>query len=281
MTKIVFIADVFAEQWLGGGELNNQELIQLLKDRGCEMFSVKSESVKMDFLQNLQDDVKIIISNFIQLTEDCKTYIKENCQYIIYEHDHKYLKSRDPSVFENYTAPDEEIINLEFYKNAKAVVCQSKLHADVVEKNIKTGNVISVGGNLWSLEVLDLLSSLGKKEKKDLYSIWNSYNPIKNTPLAKAYCIRKNLEYDLIDEMPYEDFLNRLTDNKYFIFLPQTLETLCRVVVECRMTGMTVLTNSKLGATSEDWFSLKGEELIDIMRKKREEIPSLVLEVLE
>ena len=47
------------------------------------------------------------------------------------------------------------------------------------------------------------------------------------------------------------------------------------------MAGMTVLTNNKLGAVSEDWFSLKGDELIDTMRKKREEIPSLVLEKLK
>jgi hypothetical protein len=151
----------------------------------------------------------------------------------------------------------------------------------VVERNIKTGNVISVGGNLWSLEVLDLLSSLVKKEKKEKYSIWDSFNPIKNTALVRAYCIKKELDYDLIGEMPYKKFLNKLTDNKYFVFLPATLETLCRVVVECRMAGMTVLTNNKLGAVSEDWFSLKGDGLIDIMRKKREEIPTLVLEKLK
>jgi hypothetical protein len=44
------------------------------------------------------------------------------------------------------------------------------------------------------------------------------------------------------------------------------------------MAGMTVLLNKRIGATSEDWFSLKGEELIAIMRKKRTEIPDMVLE---
>jgi len=281
MTKIVFIADVFAEEWLGGGELNNQELIKLLEERDCQVFAVKSDSVNLNFLQKMQDDVKVVVANFVRLSEDSKSYIENNCEYLIYEHDHKYLISRDPSIYENYIAPDEDIINLGFYKNAKAVICQSKLHADVVKKNIKTENIISVGGNLWSLEVLDLLSSLGDKKKKEAYSIWDSNNPIKNTALTKAYCVRKNLKYELIGEMPYEDFLNQMTDNKYFIFLPETLETLCRVVVECRMAGMTVLTNNKLGAVSEDWFELKGDDLINTMKKKREEIPNLVLELLK
>ena len=155
MNKIIFIADIYAEEWLGGGELNNEELVKLLREKGCEVFTVKSESVNLEFMQHWQSGVKFIISNFIGLSEDCKKYIQDNCEYLIYEHDHKYLKSRDPSGFKDYTAPKEEIINLDFYKNAKAVLCQSKLHAEVVEKNIKTGNVHSVGGNLWSLEILD------------------------------------------------------------------------------------------------------------------------------
>ena len=280
MNRIVFVADVFAEQWLGGGGLNNQELILLLKERGCEVLAIQSSSMNLEDMQKMEKDVKYIIANFIQLREEVKSYIQENCEYVIYEHDHKYITSRDPSIFENYAAPKEEIINLDFYKNAKAVLCQSKLHAEVVEKNIKTGNVHSVGGNLWSLEILDLLSSLGEKEKEEKYSIWNSPNPIKNTSLVRAYCIRKGMQHELIGNLPYEEFLNRLTDNKYFIFLPETLETLCRVVVECKMAGMTVLTNKKLGAASEPWFALKGKELIDIMKKKREEIPNLVLEKL-
>jgi len=80
--------------------------------------------------------------------------------------------------------------------------------------------------------------------------------------------------------LPYEEFLHKISNNKTFIFLPQTLETLCRVAVECRMTGMSVITNKKLGAASEDWFSLKGTELISFMREKRNTICSQVEELL-
>jgi len=36
-----------------------------------------------------------------------------------------------------------------------------------------------------------------------------------------------------------------------------------------------------LGATSEEWFSLKGKELIDLMRQKRESIPKYILETIK
>ena len=96
-----------------------------------------------------------------------------------------------------------------------------------------------------------------KKKKRKKYSIWNSSNPIKNTSLVRAYCIRKGMQHELIGNLPYEEFLNRLTDNKYFIFLPETLETLCRVAVECKMAGMTVLTNKKIGGIQRALVRLK------------------------
>ena len=42
------------------------------------------------------------------------------------------------------------------------------------------------------------------------------------------------------------------------------------------MMGLSVVTNSLVGATKEDWFSLKGEELIEFIKNKRIEIPNIV-----
>jgi len=278
-SDIIFVADVFVDQIIGGGELNNDELIKILRSQGCTVTEKKSYEITLGFLKSRLKS-KFIISNFIFLPLEIKDFIEQKCDYLIYEHDHKYLTTRDPSVFENYQAPKNNIINLNFYKNAKAVLCQSKLHAEVVKKNLGFNNIVSVGGNLWSLDSLNFLREMNKKAKKDRYSIWKSENPIKNTSKTIMFCKHKNYDFDLVGNLPYRDFLNKITDNKNFVFFPETLETLCRVAVECRMAGMSVLTSDKIGAASEDWFSLKGDDLIDKMLEKREEIPSLVLEVL-
>ena len=278
-SDIIFVADVFVDQIIGGGELNNDELIKILRSQGCTVTEKKSYEITLGFLKSRLKS-KFIISNFIFLPLEIKDFIEQKCDYLIYEHDHKYLTTRDPSVFENYQAPKKNIINLNFYKNAKAVLCQSKLHAEVVKKNLGFNNIVSVGGNLWSLDSLNFLREMNKKAKKDRYSIWKSENPIKNTSKTIMFCKHKNYDFDLVGNLPYRYFLNKITDNKNFVFFPETLETLCRVAVECRMAGMSVLTSDKIGAASEDWFSLKGDDLIDKMLEKREEIPSLVLEVL-
>ena len=42
------------------------------------------------------------------------------------------------------------------------------------------------------------------------------------------------------------------------------------------MMNMKVITNSFVGATREKWFKFKGDDLIDIMINKREEIVNTV-----
>ena len=68
--------------------------------------------------------------------------------------------------------------------------------------------------------------------------------------------------------------------NKSLVFLPETPETLSRVIVEARMMNMGVVTNKLVGAASEPWYSLKGHDLIKVFHDKRDEITDIVLENL-
>jgi len=132
--KFVFVADFFANQILGGGELNNEELVKIFKSHGHEVTKINSHMVTTSFI-NRNKKKKFIIGNFINLRKECIETLYDK-QYIIYEHDHKYLTTRNPSVFPNFKAPKEAIINYEFYKEAIAVLCQSNFHKEIVEKNI-------------------------------------------------------------------------------------------------------------------------------------------------
>ena len=160
-------------------------------------------------------------------------------------------------------------------------MCQSSFHSNIVKKNIKTDNIINLGGNLWSEQILDFLEELSFVEKREMCSVMKSGNPIKNTYFCAKYCERKELNYELIPETSYKEFLQNLSKNNTFVFFPETAETLSRVVVECRMMGIKVITSKLIGATSEPWFKLKGKELINLIRHKRKEIVDVVQEVFK
>ena len=184
--KLIFIADFFIEDIIGGGELNNEEAILLLKENN-EVLKIRSHEVNVKFLEENKDN-KFIIANFINLNKDCREYLSKTCSYLVYEHDHKYLKSRNPAMYKNFIAPKDEIVNYEFYKNAKAILSQSNFHKNIIESNLKLGNIISLSGNLWSLQTLEKIKKFSKKNKLDACSIMNSTTPHKNVLGAVKYC---------------------------------------------------------------------------------------------
>jgi len=277
--KIIYVSDFLAEDVIGGAELNDHELLSLLKNGEHEVSTIRAREVSSDLIEQNKEN-KFIISNFTHLSEQLKKELQD-CRYVIYEHDHKYLPSRDPSKYKDFLAPKEEIINYEFYKKANAVFCQSKFHASIAEKNLKLDNIISLGGSLWSEESLTLLETLLRREKKDKCSIMDSLIPSKNTATAIKFCKAKGLEYDLVNSPFYKEFLSKLGANDTLVFFPSTPETLSRVVVEARMMDMKVVTNGLVGASHEDWFEMKGPALIDFMREKKKEIFNVVLGKLE
>jgi hypothetical protein len=280
--NILFVADLFVEDGInGGGELNNEELIKILSERGHDVYKVHSHKLRIDNMP--PKDYKIILGNFLGLEFKVVEEIINNYSYIIYEHDHKYLRTRDPSPFENFKAPSDMLINQELYKNAKAILCQSKLHKEVVEKNLSLTNVVNLSGNLWSEEALDFVENIAtsQNEKLDKCSIMYSNFPNKNVEGSIRYCKIKELDYDKIMPCSHEDFLNNLNKNKSLVFFPKTLETLSRIAIEARMMNCKVITNKMIGAASEEWFKLKGKDLVDEMRSRRESIPNKVLEIFE
>ena len=274
MKRLVFISDFFTEHVQGGAEIYDSVLIQQLRDRGIKVCKFQSaEFTNKHFQLYEKMGFNFIISNFTQLNEGVKKIFQlYSSRYSILEHDHKYLKNRNPSVFANFDAPSDMIINRDFYKNAKNVFCQSVKHAEVLKSNLQIDNVINLGCSLWSSEQLDLI----RKQivnKNDKAMIINDPNPIKGTKFAIEVCKKKQIDYDLVEKSSYEEYLRNLASYDKFVFFPQTLETFCRVIVEARMLECKLATNNLNGCTYESWFTkYKGKELIDFVDKERDRV---------
>jgi hypothetical protein len=277
--KFVITSDFFMSQVLGGGEINDEELVLLLRSKGFSVVKRNSHDVSVEFIRN-NKDCCFIVSNFINLGADEKKELM-NCQYIIYEHDHKYLKNRNPGVYENFTAPKSEIVNFDFYKKARRILTQSTFHQSIIHSNLNLNNIANLSGNLWSLKSIDLMKKMAKSKKNNYCAIMKSDTPHKNQFEAIKYCELKKKEYQLIHSNSYTDFLSQLGRSNQFVFFPKTTETLSRVVVEARMMNVKVTTNANVGATKEPWFKLKGIDLIEKVEEMRITIPEIVIRSFE
>tara|TARA_R110000824_G_scaffold270034_1_gene458496 strand:+ start:138 stop:989 length:852 start_codon:yes stop_codon:yes gene_type:complete len=277
--KIFYISDFFLSDILGGGELNDDELCKTLIEQNVEIVKIKTNRITPLFLNNTKHFL-FIISNFMHLSQQSKQTFIKNRNYIIYEHDHKYLLTRNPALYDNFLAPRSHIVNFDFYKNAKKVFCQSQFHKKIILKNIKIENLFNVSGNLWSKNCLEKISILSNNEKKNKCFIMNSQLDHKNARQTVLYCQKKGYDYDLYSSKDYYSFLERMSFCDRLVFFPKTPETLSRVVVEARMLGLKTITNKKIGAVHEPWFKLKGLPLIKLMKDKKIQIQNQILETL-
>ena len=278
--KITFIADFYTDAIRGGGEIVNDILIDGLHRRGCNVTKLTSSQVSINDINALKDGV-FIVANFVMLSPQAMQSL-QTLKYIIFEHDHKYLKTRDPSSFKDYVAPQDQIINREFYKNAMAVFCQSEVHAKVVRQNLNIDNVVNLGCSLWSDEELNVLEKYSDNKKTNDCAVLNSSNRIKGMSQAEAFCIEKNIDYQLVGSSSYEEFIKQLSSYTSLAFFSQVLESFCRLVVEARMLNCRLYTNNNNGCISEPWFrEHTGKQLIDFARRRREDIIDTVFQALE
>ena len=142
--KILFIADFFSDDLLGGAESNDSVLIDFLNQK-FDLVRMRSSDVDIDKMLSFDF---FIVSNFVMLSEECKSFL-ETKQYIIYEHDHKYVLTRDPSKFIDFKIPDSQIVNKDFYINAKSIFVLSAVCKEIMENSLGISNVINIVTSLW------------------------------------------------------------------------------------------------------------------------------------
>ncbi|MAG28370.1 hypothetical protein CMI47_22825 [Candidatus Pacearchaeota archaeon] len=278
MKRIAFIADLFRNELLGGGESNDANLIRHL----MKQFEVLTYKCNKVTVQDLEKVDALIIGNFVWLPDNVKEYVINNAPYVIYEHDHKYVTTRDPSKFANFKAPTSYLVNEKFYNNAKTVVVLSKICEEVMKLNLPNAQVHSIGCSLWSPETLTLLRKLNKEPKIHDYGIMKSANPTKNYTATMNYCNSQNITPLEMHSSNYYHFLEQMATCKNFIFLPTVLETYSRICAEAKMLNLGVATNKKrIGFFSEPYSEQSGDELIDTIEQKNIEALEYFVNLIE
>jgi hypothetical protein len=268
--KVIFISDYFLNEINGGAEFCNEALIDNFLNKKHEVLKVKSCNVNIELINNNKNCV-FIIANYMQLQEQVKNILAtENYKYIIYEHDHKYLKSNNPALYNNFLANEEQIQNLNFCKNAIAILCQSELHTKIVFKNTLLNNIINLGANVWTDEQLKILkSNITTQEQKTIENVIlksNNYN--KGMLQTVEYCNSNKIEFSFLENSDYYNFISKLSKCKKLFFFPTWVETFSRFAIEAKILNCKIVTNNLLGCASEGLLNLNGIELLNEIKKR-------------
>lgn len=268
----LFIADLFVEDGVqGGAEMCNDELIKKLIGRGHNVSTVHSFFTSIDVIQTVAPDI-IIFGNFLGLQHSVIDFVKNSgVKYFIYEHDFKFLSTRDSSVFPNHLAPPEHIIHREFYTNAYKIIAQSNRHKSIIEKNLGNNNVISAI-NLWTEDHIKDLEEYQDTPKEYECAVLGHIYSQKNQVGAEKYCLENGLNYLLIPyNTPHNEFCQQLSKCKNLVFFPQVNETLSRICVEANCLNAELIVNDNISYKDESWSNLRGQELINYLKSGAEE----------
>ena len=275
--RYILASDFFIDDFIGGAALNDEEIYKVFKNKGEDIEKIKTSNITEEFLEKEKDSF-FIVSNFFHLPTEAREKLS-SLKYLIYAHDYKFVKHTNPAAYDDFKVPEVDIINKDFHEKAVVIMCQSSLQQKIYNLNLDVeGSTVNVSGNLWSDEDFEVLEEMEKvKEKKQMCSVIKSHYWQKGVPEAIKICIEKQFNYDLIHDDDYHQFLRKLGLNAALMFYPLTPETLCRAVAEARMMNVKVITSNMVGATHEKWFyDIKGKELIDYMKDRRDYVYSRI-----
>lgn len=219
-----------------------------------------------NFLHNCNDFY--IISNATNISAQQKESLINSKNYIIFEHDYKIHFTRQPHRYNQNIFPKHELINLDYYKNAKVVMLQSLDHLECFRANSIQGNFLNLGTSIWSKEELNTLESLSSISKKTYKACVIGNNTIdKGRDIAETICKSHKIDYDILPTMDLISFYKKLSEYPLLVNTPRVKESFCRLVVEARCLNMNVLSHCLYGAMSESWFCMSGQELISFLRE--------------
>lgn len=245
MKRIVVVSDFFYEHVQGGGEASDAVLCNLIYSNKFDCIKRRCNELNDHDMDHYKNDLWII-SNFTSLSEDKKRHIISNFCYIIYEHDYKCFAERHPTRYKenDYFVPEDQYRNVEFYKKAKLIVCQTDLQKSIIEKNLKLDNCWSINGNLYSEHELVFFKSHQDCEKNGLFAIVNDDNPIKGKKDAIKYADKNKIQYNLISNKNRLKFFDELSKYDGIILMPTILESCSRLAIEAKLMGLKVISRN-------------------------------------
>jgi hypothetical protein len=271
MKNIIFLQDFFIEHTLGGAELHDQVVLEYFIENQRLYDKCRTMELDINYVKKNKDKVWFI-SNFSALNNRIKAYLTKHCEYLIYEHDYKFINVRNPIGFNNFLAPERNKININFYRKAKKTICLSKMHREIFDKNLGFDNIVNINCSMWSDSDLELIQVLCETKKNDKYAVINNPNPLKKTKETVEFCKSKGVKYDLIASKNYQEFLKILSKYKGLIFRTGHPEPTPRVAIEAKMLNCDFISQKKLiGVAHEEYFSLSGKEMILEVRKMRDQ----------
>lgn len=261
--QVVFVSDLFVEDYVGGAELTTQGLIDTSP---FEVYKLHSKDVTLELLRQGGDRFWVF-GNFSQMNPQLIPSIVGNLRYSIVEYDFKFCSHRSPEKHESQTGRpcdcDQQMNGKfvsAFFYGSMGIWWMSeeqmrRTHSRFPFLAEKDNIVLS---SIFPSQVLGKLKLLREKMKDEERKGWvvlGSPSWIKGAEDAKKWCDENDKEADVIWGLPYDEVLVRLASAEGFVYLPKGGDTCPRMVIEAKLLGCELELNDNVLHRDELWFN--------------------------
>lgn len=289
MNPFVFVSDFFIEDYAqGGAELTMEALIQSCPETATKLHS---RNITQELIEK-NPDTNWILVNYSGARAAALQELgsNPNNKFWMIECDYKYCKYRSSHLHklkENVEC-DCHLSNIPgkltkgLMKRSQKTFFMSRGQLDEYCRLfpvMKTYDNLVVQGSTWSKKHLDKLVELEafSKKKNGKWAVLGGATWIKNQEATEEHLRKLGLEYDLIGNLPYEDFIEKLSQYTGLCFIPRGFDTCPRIVVEAKLLGLELILGDLVQMKDDAWFVEDKKVLVESLYSKPQDFWNKVL----
>jgi len=278
-SEIVFISDLYVDDYLGGAEITSENFIKKIESEGIKFVKIKSKDVNLKLIEAGVNSHWIFF-NYSGMDLNLIPALVANTKYSIVEYDYKFCKYRSTEKhYENEQSQCDcheniqgKIISAFMYGSENLMWMSEGQRNFYFEKfpflEDKNNYILS---SAFSETTLNKLSgNRSKKKRKNKALIIGSNSWIKGIKDSIDYCKNKNIDYDIIQNVSHDEVIEKMSEYEHFVFMPKGKDTCPRILIEAKVSGMNLHVNSNCQHVTEKWWG-NPEEVENYLRTHPQE----------
>jgi len=275
--EFIFVNDMFVEDYVGGAELSLETLVETCKSD--KVVKVRTAELSKFLIEN-NKDAKWVFGNIANASNEMITNIVSSpISYSFVEFDYKFCKHRNPALYEMVEGTSCDYKNTErgkamtdFVNAASSVFFMSEEQRDLHINNLPgiKNEKLFVLSSLFTDEFFNFIDHVrsNSKGKNDKWVVLGSRSWVKGLNETEAHCKEQSYDYEVLWNLPYQQFLEKLSESKGLCFKPTGLDTCPRMVIEAKLLDCELDTNDKVQHYKEEWFDKTYEEIVDYLKSR-------------
>ena len=270
---VVFVADMFLEDYSGGAERTTEALFEVAT---YNTVKVKSNEVNQDLIQQGANKFWVFF-NYRGMDHNLIPLIVANCNYAIVEYDYKFCQYRSIDLHKRETGKDCDChdqqlgkIITAFMHGSEHIFWMSKRQSEVYHERFSflKDNNQTVLSSIFSIDDLEFIERLKNAREengwnKNHWAVIDGNSWIKGVEESTIAVTETFPEstVEVLGGLPYYDLLNSLSGFHGLSFHPLGGDTCPRTVIEASLLGLELLINDNVQHMSEEWFAGDVDEI--------------------